>query len=66
MLAGIGQPKGAIAWIRLKEGGSHMNNEENMDVFERAFLYLYRTRLESLGVEADLRVIRVDEPNSDE
>ena len=43
-----------------------MNNEENMDVFERAFLYLYRTRLESLGVEADLKVIRVGEQDSEE
>ncbi len=34
-----------------------MENEE-MDVFARALLFLYKTALEEIGVAADLRVVR--------
>lgn len=34
--------------------------EKNMDVFARATLFLYQKRLESLGLEADLRVVPAD------
>lgn len=35
--------------------------DEKMDVFARATLFLYQKRLESLGLEGDLRVVRVGE-----
>ena len=35
--------------------------DEKMDVFARATLFLYQKRLESLGLEGVLRVVRVGE-----
>lgn len=35
--------------------------DENMDVFARATLFLYQQSLKTLGLEGDLRVVRVDQ-----
>ncbi len=41
-------------------------NEDSLDVFGRAMLYIYRARLENLGFQGDLRVVRVAEPEQSE
>lgn len=33
-----------------------MNNEK-MEVFERALLYIYRANLENLGLKGDLKIV---------
>ena len=40
--------------------------EEKMDVFARAMLYIYQARLENIGVKADLKVVRRKEPGEPE
>lgn len=43
--------------------------DNSMDVFARAFLYIYQARLENMGLKADLKVVRrekLDEPELEE
>lgn len=40
-------------------------NDNSMDVFGRAMLYIYQARLENLGLKGDLNAVRtvdLDEP----
>ncbi len=41
-------------------------DDNSQDVFARALLYMYRVKLESLGLEGDLRVVRVGEAKKDD
>lgn len=34
-------------------------NDDSIDVFGRAMLYIYQARLESLGLKGDLKAVRV-------
>lgn len=37
-------------------------NDNSLDVFGRAMLYIYQARLENLGLKGDLKAVRVAEP----
>ena len=41
-------------------------NDNSMDVFGRAMLYIYQAGLENLGLRGDLKAIHRKEPPSDE
>lgn len=41
-------------------------NDNSMDVFARAFLYIYQARLESLGFKGELKAVRRAEPKVQE
>lgn len=43
-------------------------NDNSMDVFGRAMLYIYQARLENLGLKGDLNAVRtvdLDEPEQE-
>lgn len=40
--------------------------EEKMDVFARALLYIYQARLENMGLKADFKVVRKKKPEARE
>ena len=40
--------------------------DNSMDVFARAFLYIYQARLENLGLKGELKVVRRAEPKGPE
>ena len=39
-------------------------NENSIDVFGKAMLYIYQASLENLGVKGELRVVRTAESNA--
>lgn len=41
-------------------------NDNSMDVFGRAMLYIYQAGLENLGLKGDLKAVRVTEPEDKE
>lgn len=38
-------------------------DDNSMDVFGRAMLYIYQANLENLGLKGDLRAVRVTKPD---
>ena len=41
-------------------------NDNSMDVFARAMLYIYQANLENLGIKGDLRVVRAEKAETPE
>lgn len=41
-------------------------DEEKLDVFARALLYIYQARLENMGLKADFKVVRKKKPEARE